>query len=315
MTVSEPKWVVGLGEILWDLLPAGPRLGGAVSNFAVLAARLGDHGICASRLGDDDLGRQAWEQLLHLPADAAFVQTDARFPTGSVSVELKNGQPTYVIRRPVAWDFLELTREWQELASRADAVCFGTLGQRSRISRSVIECFLGSTSPRCVRVFDVNLRPPFYSAKIIENSLRHATLLKMNDAELPVVLRLLGLRRLSSGTTADVLMTGARRLLERFPIDLVCVTRGEGGSLLVTRDEVDRHPGIATRVIDTVGAGDAFTAALTHYYLQRAPLAVLNEAGNRWGSWVASQQGAMPSLDAATRERITSAIDHVACHG
>ena len=308
MTASGQKWVIGLGELLWDLLPRGAELGGAVSNFAVMAGRLGDRGICASRVGNDSLGRQARERLAALSADTAFLQVDPRYPTGSVSVAFQDGQPEYVIHQPVAWDSLHLTEEWVELAGRADAVCFGTLAQRSPVSREAIEAFLAATSPRCVRVFDVNLRPPFYSAEVIEKSLRWATVLKMNDAEMPLVLDAAGVPGEAGGTAPHALLEGARRLLEGFPIDLICITMGQSGSLLVTREEVDRHPGIPTQVVDTVGAGDAFTAALTHYYLRNAPLAVLSEAGNRWGAWVASRRGAMPALDAATCERLTMSL-------
>jgi fructokinase len=305
---SNPKLIVGLGELLWDLLPAGPQLGGAAANFAVMAARLGDQGVCASRLGRQELGRRAVARLAELPVDTGFLQTDDSYLTGSATVELKDGQPQFVIHYPVAWDFFELTSEWLKLAERAEAVCFGTLAQRSPVSRETIQGFLAATSPECARVFDVNLRAPFYSPELIESSLKIATLTKLNDAEMPLVLELLGLPRQTAANPADALLAGARTLLERFPLKLVCVTMGERGSLLVTPDAVDRHPGIPTKVADTVGAGDAFTAALTHYYLRQAPLAVLNEAGNRWGSWVASQPGAMPPLDDATFDSITGAI-------
>jgi fructokinase len=305
---TQPQLVVGLGELLWDLLPSGAQLGGTVSNFAVMAGRLGSHAICASRVGDDDLGRQARNRLSRLPVDTSFLQTDPQHPTSTVSVQLKDGQPQYTIEEPVAWDYLELTPEWLALAARANAVCFGTLAQRNPVARQTIEGFLAATSSGCVRVFDVNLRAPFYSASVIERSLKLTTLLKMNDGEMPVMLHLLGLAGDAEGTTEEGLLAGARRLLECFPVQLVCVTMGGNGSLLVTREQVDRHPGIPIRVVDTVGAGDAFTAALTHYYLQNAPLSVINDAGNRWGSWVASQPGAMPPLDSATHDAITAAV-------
>jgi len=305
---THPQLVVGLGELLWDLLPSGAQLGGTVSNFAVMAGRLGSHAVCASRVGDDDLGWQARDRLSRLPVDISFLQTDPQHPTSTVSVQLKDGQPQYTIEEPVAWDFLELSRDWLALASRAAAVCFGTLAQRGPVSRQTIEGFLAATSSGCVRVFDLNLRAPFYSANVIERSLKVTTLLKMNDSEMPLILPLLGLVVVAEGTTEEGLLAGARRLLEHFPVQLICVTMGGSGSLLVTREQVDRHPGIPTRVVDTVGAGDAFTAALTHYYLQKASLSVINDAGNRWGSWVASQPGAMPPLDSATYDAITAGV-------
>jgi fructokinase len=239
------------------------------------------------------------------------LQVDPEHATGSVSVTLKDGQPEYVIHQPVAWDFLEFAPDWQKFAKHADAVCFGTLAQRNEVSRETVHSFLAATSAACVRVFDVNLRKPFFNARTLGESLSRATLLKLNDAEMPVVLSLLDLAQIS-GTDADSLLSGARTLLDHYALELVCITMGPQGSLLVTPETHHRHFGIPTQVADTVGAGDAFTAALVHYYLQGAPLAVLNEAGNRWGSWVASQKGAMPALSGIAQEQIESQIHLVA---
>jgi fructokinase len=299
--------VVGAGELLWDLLPDGKQLGGAPANFAVMSARLGNHGVIASRIGTDSLGNEALSRLSALPVDLSYLQTDTQHPTGSVSVSLRDGQAEYVFQRPVAWDFLECTPEWVELAKQADAVCFGTLAQRNEVSRNSIQSFLEATAPDCVRVFDVNLRSPFFDAAMIAQSLQKATLMKLNDAEMPQVLALLGLAPDCSHDEAS-LLKGAHLLLESFPLRLVCITMGPQGSLLVTHDAHDRHRGFPTKIADTVGAGDAFTAALVHYFLQGAPLSVLNEAGNRWGAWVASQSGAMPALSSQVRNEIEASI-------
>lgn len=306
-----PKLIVGLGELLWDLLPGGKQLGGAPANFAVMSARLGNRGVIASRVGGDALGDEARTYLASLPADLDCLQTDEVHATGSVSVTLLDGQPEYVIHQPVAWDFLAATPDWLALARRADAVCFGTLAQRHDVSRETIHSFLAATSEDCLRVFDVNLRKPFYDARVLADSLRRATLLKLNEIEMPVVMSLLSLAE-NSGSDEASLLKGARLLLDRFPLKLVCITMGSQGSLLVTREAHHRHHGIATEVADTVGAGDAFTAALVCFYLRGAPLAVLNEAGNRWGSWVASQRGAMPALSAGVREDIEARITQAA---
>ena len=315
--MTAEKKVVGLGELLWDLLPEGRQLGGAPANFSVMSARLGSSAVIASRIGKDDLGRDALAYLAPLPVDLSLIQTDTKQPTGSVSVTLSAGQAEYVIHEPVAWDLLEFTPQWRDLAAQADAVCYGTLAQREAQSRQTIQAFLAATRPECSRVFDVNLRRPFYSAEVIEQSLLLATVLKLNDAELPLVLDLLGLMRtgLSENTDDDgdgpnpaTLLAGARLLLRNFDLEMVCVTLGGQGSLLVAHDGEDRHPGVKTDIVDTIGAGDAFTAALTHFFLQGAPLPVLNEAGNRWGSWAASQAGAMPTLSEAKRDEIEHAI-------
>jgi fructokinase len=248
------------------------------------------------------------EALDELDADTEFLQVDAAHETGRATVALKDGQPKFTIHQPAAWDFMKLSDEWIGLAQRADAVCFGSLAQRNPVSRQTIQELVAQTRAECIRVFDVNLRPPFYTSEVVEESLELATVFKMNDAEVPIVMGLLGL-----GAESD-LRSAAERLLGEFPaLRLVAITRGGQGSLLVARREWHEHPGIAVDVADTIGAGDAFTAALTHYLLRgtglsELGLAELNEAGNRWGSWVASQSGAMPLLTDAVKNSIEQAI-------
>ena len=322
--MKEPHLVLGLGELLWDVLPEGPRLGGAPANFTVMAGRLGNHAALLSRIGRDDLGQRALNRLEPLPVDTSFVEIDPVHETGRVTVYFETGQPQYTIHQPAAWDFLVLSDEWVRLAERADAICFGSLAQRSLESRKTIQSLAAQTSSRCIRVFDVNLRAPFYSGEVIQESLELATVMKMNDAEVPQVLGLLGLAGVdgvgSAGPQPDLAHAGAERvslerrgaarLLSEFPsLQMVAVTRGSQGSLLVTRDEWHEHPGLPVKVMDTIGAGDAFTAALTHYLLRGAELPTLNEAGNRWGGWVASQSGAMPPLPDEVRAGIEGSIE------
>jgi len=296
--------ILGIGELLWDMLPEGPQLGGAPANYTVMAGRLGNHATIISRIGHDELGDRALEVLRPFPVDCGQIQVDPELPTGRVTVTLEEGQPSYTIHKPVAWDSFELSEDWLGEAARADAVCFGSLAQRSEKSRRTIHTLLRATSPECLRIFDVNLRAPYYTAEIVRESLERASVIKMNDVEVPQVLGLLGL------TTAGSLREGAGWILKQFEeLDLVAITRGGEGSLLVGRSEWHEHPGIPTRVADTIGAGDAFTAAMTTYLLRGAPLAVLNEAGNRWGSFVASQSGAMPAIEPETLERITREIE------
>jgi fructokinase len=312
----EPHLILGIGELLWDVLPSRAVLGGAPANFAVMAGRLGSHAAILSRIGRDDLGRQAVAVLDPLEADTEYLQVDPAHETGRVTVELEAGQPSYVIHEPAAWDFMELNDEWVRLAERADAICFGSLAQRGLESRQTIQTLVAQACSACVRVFDVNLRAPFYSSEVLQESLELATVMKLNDAEMPVVLNLLGLPAREPDDPM-ALRAGAERVLAEFPmLRMAAVTRGGSGSLLVTRDAWHEHPGIATRVADTIGAGDAFTAALTHYLLRGAGLdskglAMLNEAGNRWGAWVASQQGAMPTLPEEELGRLANAIEAV----
>lgn len=307
--MKEPRLILGIGELLWDLLPDGPRLGGAPANFTVMAGRLGNHAAILSRIGRDDLGRQAVHLLDPLPADTSFLQIDPTHETGKVTVRFAEGQPEYVIHQPAAWDSLELSDEWVQLAERAHAICFGSLAQRSLESRQTIQTLAAQTSAGCIRIFDVNLRPPFFSGEVIQESLELATVVKMNDAEVPQVLGLLGLPFDDAGTP-DALRLGAERLLGEFPtLRMVAITRGCDGSLLVTRGQWHAYPGVQVKVVDTIGAGDAFTAAMAHYLLRGAALSTLNEAGNRWGAWIASQSGAMPPLSEGVRAQIDEAIE------
>ncbi len=307
--MREPHLILGIGELLWDILPEGAKLGGAPANFTVMAGRLGNHAAILSRIGRDDLGRQAIDRLNPMPIDTSCLEVDPVHETGRVTVNFVEGEPHYTIHQPTAWDFLELSDEWVRLAERADAICFGSLAQRSRESRQTIQTLAAQTKAACIRVFDVNLRVPFYSSEVIQESLELATVLKLSDEEMPQVLSLLGLPA-DDEPDSERLRLGADRLLGEFPtLEMVAVTRGAQGSLLVRREEWSEHPGFPVKVADRIGAGDAFTAALTHYMLRGADLATLNEAGNRWGAWVASQSGAMPALPDEVRAAIAEAID------
>ncbi len=307
--MKDQHLILGIGELLWDILPVGPQLGGAPANFAVMAGRLGNHAVILSRIGRDDLGRQAIDRLDPLPVDTSCLQVDPVHETGKVTVSFENGQPKYTIHHPAPWDFLELSDDWVQLAERANAICFGSLAQRSIESSHTIQTLVAETSKACIRVFDVNLRSPFYSADVIQESLELATVLKISDEELPQVLGLLGLPE-NGEPARDWLRLGAEKLLSEFPaLAMVAVTKGRHGSLLVRRNDWREHPGFPVAVADTVGAGDVFTAAMTHYLLRGADLVTLNEAGNRWGAWAASQSGAMPALQEEVRAEIAAAIE------
>lgn len=283
--------VVGLGEMLWDLLPAGKQLGGAPANFAYMTALLGDRGLAASRVGKDRLGNAAARRLTRLGLSAAYLQVDATHPTGTVNVTVDaQGQPQFEILERVAWDYFEWTERWQALAAEADAVCFGSLAQRSAQSRVTILAFLEALRPAALRIFDVNLRQAFFNRDVLAESASRADIIKLNDDEILRVTEVLG------GAARDQ-QSAARWILKKYDVKLVCVTRGGQGSLLVTPDATDEHPGYPVKVQDTVGAGDAFTAALVHKYLRKAPLRVMNASANRLGSWVASQIGATPPAD------------------
>ncbi|HIJ66383.1 MAG TPA: carbohydrate kinase [Candidatus Hydrogenedentes bacterium] len=290
--------IVGLGELLWDMLPSGKQMGGAPANFAYHAAGFGAQGLIASRVGEDALGSELRERVEALGFDTRYIQTDPNHPTGTVNVELDAaGQPDYRIVEHVAWDYLAFDASWRTLAGGADAACFGSLIQRHEVARETVTHFLKATRQDCIRIFDVNLRQSFFSRSVIEASLRMSTIVKLNDEEFPRVCGLLGVSE--GGVEAQ-----ARRLIEQFELELVCITRGAAGSILISSSEIDDHPGYRVEVADTVGSGDAFTAALAHHYLRGARLPRINEAANRLGAWVASQHGATPTLDEGILEDV-----------
>ena len=294
--------MVGLGEVLWDLLPSGNVLGGAPANFAYMASVLGSEGIVASRVGLDSLGDQAYREMQRLGLDTSFLQRDDEHPTGTAEVSIdKQGQPSFTIKQPVAWDYLQWTPEWDELSTRADVVCFGSLAQRSPMSAVTIECFLRNTRKAALRICDINLRESYYNGDVLWRSFQHADIAKLNEHELPQVSALLNL-----GSGAEEVL--AKRLLKECNLRLACITRGDRGSLIVSNGTVVEHPGFHVRVVDAVGAGDAFTACVAHHYLGGKSLQEISESANRFAAWVATQPGATPTLSAEQLENVFKGI-------
>jgi fructokinase len=295
--------IVGIGELLWDLLPGGARLGGTTTNFSVFCARLGNRAILVSSVGDDQYGRNAASMLVQ-PNLNLQLQLDAAHATGTVEVTFSDdNQPSYNIPLGVAWDFIRLTPGLLEMAATVDAVCFGTLAQRHEASRATIQAFIKATTSQCVRVFDINIRMPWCTPEVLRWSLDHATIIKVSDEELPLAFSFLGFDHPSSPEAA------ARSLLQTYPrCALVATTLGAEGSVVTTREASARHPGFPIKLVDTVGAGDAFSAGLLHAYLRGASLAQMAEIGNLCGSYVASQPGATPPLSAELTHRIEALV-------
>ena len=289
MNTKREYIIIGLGELLWDIFLQGKCLGGAPANFAYHISALGHKGIIASRIGKDTLGKEIIDVIATLGLTREYIQIDPNHPTGTVDVRVdSNGHPKYTITENVAWDFFEFDEKWKILARKAGAICFGSLAQRSSESRTTIIEFLRHTGKETVRIFDINLRQNFYSPEIITQSLKISSILKLNDEELPILIDLLGYQKKESEEEL------CRLLIEKYGLDLVCLTKGRNGSLLVNERETVKHPGRKVTVIDTVGAGDAFTAALAIQYLKGSSLERISEAANKLGSWVASQAGATP---------------------
>jgi len=286
--------VVGIGEVLWDIFGEDKRLGGAPLNFAVHAAALGAAASIISRVGEDADGDAilAAVRQFGLPADA--IQRDSSHPTGRVTVSIgSHGQPSFTIMENVAWDFLEETEVARSLVVAAEAICFGTLAQRSERSRTTIQSLLRAAAERGkVRWFvcDINFRQHYYCREVVQASLRFANLLKMNEDEVPILLRLL--RTPGRGERERI-----RALMETFALDLVCVTRGERGCVIYSNSAYSEVAGYKVRVADTVGSGDAFTAALVMRLLAGDPPEAAADFANRVGAYVATQCGATPALD------------------
>lgn len=249
--------ILSIGEVLWDLLPDCARFGGAAANFACHAAILGGEISIASAVGADDRGNDAIKILQSFGIDTSLMQRIADAPTGSVGVLLDSaGKPTFEIHAGSAWDYVEWTTELEARIANVDAIHFGTLGQRNEISRTTIHKALGIAKERGVlRVLDVNLRKPFYDAELIRESIAWANVLKLSDEELSDVADAYGIP--TSQTTTETL----RALREKCGLDLVVLTRGAEGALLVSDQDTIDQAGIPCNVVDTVGAGDSFMAA------------------------------------------------------
>jgi fructokinase len=298
--MSTGPLMVGLGEVLWDLLPSRNVLGGAPANFAYMATVFGDRGVVASRIGNDELGQEAFHILNDAGVGTSYLQHDDRYGTGVTNVLLDSeGQPGFTIKEPVAWDFLQWTPDWEELSSRVDVVCYGSLAQRSQTSAQTIERFLRNTPEDALRICDANLREPFYNPHTLLRSFQFADILKLNEQELFQVSSLFGF---GSSDAKEI----AKRLLSEFDLELICVTKGARGSLLISDHKIIEHTGISVDVADAVGAGDAFAACVAHYYVQGRPLEEISEFANRIAAWVATQVGATPFVSDAQLVKIMS---------
>lgn len=289
--MNKPK-IISLGEVLWDLFPEGPRFGGAPANFACHAALMGGDVTMVSSVGEDARGREALKILAACGIDTALMQSAKNALTGTVGIELDSkGKPTFMIHENSAWDGLQWTPELATRIASANAVYFGTLGQRGETSRATIRQALTlAKSHGVLRVLDVNLRRPFYNASLIRESIALAGVLKLSDDELGEVTAACDI--VMAAKSADTLVT----LRERCGLDLIVMTRGSEGAVLVSAEGVVDQPGIPTIVVDTVGAGDSFTAAFVLGLLRgESPQDNLRKSCET-ASAVCSQPGAGPIL-------------------
>ena len=283
------KKILGIGELVWDMFPSGKQLGGAPVNFAYFAKELGAEAYPVAALGSDELGDEAMEVVRPSGLKLDFIQRNS-LPTSRVLVTTdEEGVPQYEIVENVAWDAMECTPEILDLASQADVICWGSLAQRSRKSRESILAMVDAARENCLRVFDINLRQKFYSKEVIEESLKRADILKLNEDELPVVSKIFAVE----GSEADQIAY----IIKRFSLRSIIYTQGAvcsevyDASGLVSRMDTPK-----VKVADTVGAGDSFTATyVTSILLGKTP-AQAHELAVKVAAFVCTQNGAINPL-------------------
>ena len=278
--------VVAFGEALWDLLPTGPVLGGAPLNFAYRVNSLGHRGIIVSRLGKDDLGQMAREQIITLGMDDTCLQLDEAYPTGSVEIHLdQDKNPDYTIIENVAYDYIEFMASLENIVKSADCLCFGTLAQRNLVSRQTLQRLFSRFSGKFT-LLDINLRKNCYFEETIKSSLEQANILKLNDEELTILVDLLKLQGDSPPDQAD-------HLLKSADLKYCVITLGEKGAFgLSHRGEKIYSPGYHVSLVDPCGSGDGFAAGFMHALLEGESLKQACRLGNALGAMVAQQEGA-----------------------
>ena len=288
--------IVGLGEALWDCLPEGKKLGGAPANFAYHAGQFGHDSLAVSAVGNDPLGQETLDEFDK--KGVKYLMPEVDYMTGTVQVELDiEGVPTYDIKEGVAWDNIPFTPEIETVAKNSRAVCFGSLAQRSSVSRQTIQKFLEATPKGCLKIFDINLRQNFYSKEIITNSLRHANILKINDEELVTIGRLFGYPGLDIENKCWL-------LLGKYNLDMLVLTCGVNGSYVFAPNLQSFRETPTVEVADTVGAGDSFTGAFASAILSGMPITEAHKLAVDVSAYVCTQNGAMPKLPKKLLDRI-----------
>ena len=279
--------VVGLGEILWDIFPERKVLGGAPANFAYHVSQFGFNGYAVSAIGEDLLGKEILSSLEEKKLNYLVEKTD--YPTGTVQVTLnKSGVPQYEICENVAWDNIPFTARTENLAKNTQTVCFGSLAQRSAVSRDTIRKFLAAMPEDSLKIFDINLRLDYYTREIIEESLQMANMMKINDEEVIKIAALFDW----NGEEQDI----CKRLLDEYDLNILILTKGTEGSFVFTPRQTSYQSTPKVHVADTVGAGDSFTAAFVAAYLHGERIEDAHQLAVEVSAYVCLQHGAMPKL-------------------
>jgi len=282
--------ITGIGEVLWDMLPDGKQLGGAPGNFCFHTQNLGADAAMISAIGRDESGEEM--EILLKDKKLKLMLNYPDFATGYVSVKLENGMPTYTIHENVAWDNITLSNEAKEWIRVSDAICFGSLAQRSKTSRKAIEEALKLAPEKALKVFDINLRQHYYNRDILERSMTLANLLKLNEDELEIISKMFNL----SGNDKKK----CHSLMQLFGLDLVALTLGSQGSWLYTPADESFQKVPEIKVVDTIGAGDSFTATMVMGLLNKKPLEQLHLEATAYSAKVCTYSGATPKISAGS---------------
>lgn len=289
--------VVGMGEALWDVLPEGKKIGGAPANFAYHVSQFGLDGRTVSAVGEDKLGTEILENFYEKKLYSMIERVP--YPTGTVQVELDaEGIPCYDIKEGVAWDNIPYTSALEGLAKQTSAVCFGSLAQRSVVSRETINKFLDAMPEgNTLKVFDINLRQGFYTKEILCNSFKRCNVLKINDEELVTVSRMFGYPGIDLQDKCWI-------LLAKYNLKMLILTCGVNGSYVFTPGNVSFVETPKVEVADTVGAGDSFTATFVAALLKGMPITEAHRLAVEVSAFVCTQNGAMPVIPDYLKERM-----------
>lgn len=278
--------MAGIGEILWDLLPDGKQLGGSPMNVVYHCQAAGIKSVVVSAVGSDSLGNEIIEKVRRIGNSTEYIQICTDRPSGTVSVLLNQGIPDFTIHKNVAWDQITWNDSLNKLAENLDAVAFGSLSQRDEISHTTIKKFLNHMQPDSIRVFDINLRQNYHSKKLISEALEMATILKINDEEMPVLSAYLNLE----GSVYDQI----KEIMGLYKLDLVAYTKGGLGSILFSKESISEMPATKVKIEDTVGAGDAFTGVLIAGLLKNMSLDEIHKEATEIAAWVCTKEGGTP---------------------
>ena len=290
--------IVGMGEALWDVLPEGKKIGGAPANFAYHVSQFGFNSRVVSAVGDDALGNEILDNFAEKNLNCLIEKV--AFPTGTVQVELDAaGVPCYDIKEGVAWDNIPFTSALEELAKCTRAVCFGSLAQRSVVSRETINKFLDAMPDDGdqLRIFDINLRQHFYTQEILCNSMERCNILKINDEELEIVSQMFGYPDIDVQNKCWI-------LLAKYNLKMLILTCGVNGSYVFTPGEISFVETPKVDVADTVGAGDSFTATFVAAILKDKKVSEAHKLAVEASAFVCTQNGAMPTFPLDLKQRM-----------